>query len=837
MRKKVRVTLLFLLFLLINIMAYALIYVFPPVEKKPVIIRRDSYGNIVSPELDPPQHAFGLSDSVFVSFFRLDPKKRYYLSIERDDKEITNLALRSDERGVITTTALWWNLGFNYDAKAGKEGIDPDFAKYEYKMILKDDRFKPVIEPKIPVSTHKDAPYVYTCDEHGSPKNTFIRNQENVYIIGCNLEKILPEKVEPCDDDGNKDKNDEDRKLYIYLVKNRWSWRLGDRVDGKTILKEKYVETLNEEAPDFMQMIWQKDDLEVGGYDIIVSGRNIGILLKTDVIESNYGVGFKVVDDPEKELPREKKDIIRQLTCQMPPRIPEFGNLDKPRAAVYKDYFSPMEQVWVALETRNPTTEQRDARKARIYVLEHQAGKIYNDGEPLCDESGGYEEVLLQPQCARAVFTPVWCKPSIPETQDKMYDVVIDFNCNGFYDKGLDILDTGDKGGFYVPKRWVCLESLSLNHTKNAVCSDAVTIRYRLNKKLRIPEWVKGRRSFPAAYVKDSRIAVLPGFISSAHITTATLKAYAVSGSLGDIIVAQTYLNPQTSSPGINTSSRHNFFQVVTNTPGKINSFYQQWEWYLMGINNDSYNEEIHIGTTINKIYIILDVPQSPWTLAGDTAPWSDILDLCCQVAHNESEPEAAAQRIVQFLYGEVGARYEKKDAPYSKENNAHSDFQLTQFHNSIPTVKPFNCYDMGKALVTYGNVLGCNLTLRYCKPFGHLNCIEPVGKSRDCTMHFRNHAFASIGDNIFDASLKVNSRGNPDQKTYRADWMIDIPWFQYKEIVAKKMCVKSLEQIVKTNRLCDDVLKEIESLTREIAVAQPPYPQIAIFKIEKNRN
>jgi hypothetical protein len=375
------------------------------------------------------------------------------------------------------------------------------------------------------------------------------------------------------------------------------------------------------------------------------------------------------------------------------------------------------------------------------------------------------------------------------------------------YDKNGKNIAVVEHGGFYVPRQWVCLESLSLNHTRDAICSDAITIRYRLNEKLRIPEWKKGRRSFPAAYVKDSRIAVRPGFSASDDIYNATLKAYAVSGSLGDIKAAQTFFNPQSLPPIDSTPCTISYFQVATNTPGKVNSFYQQWEWYLMGVNDGPNNREVHIGTTINKIYIVLDVPQSPWTVEGDTAPWSDVLDLCCQVAHNESESESAAQKITQFLYQEVGGLYQET-ARYSKPDNACSDFQLKRFHNSIPNVDGVNCYDMGKALVTYGNVLGCNLTLRYCRSFGELYCIKPVGSHHwMCDMCFNNHAFASIGDNIFDASLKADSRGNPGLPPYRSAWMVDVPWCDYKEMVVKKAT--------------DPLL----------------YPQISIFKIDSNQD
>lgn len=796
------------LFLLLSLSWGAFVFGFPPPtenpNKNPVVILRDSYGRIISPELKPPENAFGLSDSVFGNFFDLETDKKYNLSVKRDGKEISNLCLRSDENGVISTCALWWNLGFNYDPKDDQDPIDEDFAKHKYSLSIRGDGDIPLPEIQIPVSKSRGRAYVYTCDKDGYPKNTFIRNQDDIYLRGDNLKEIVFGKNHKEIEQDTKD-----RKLYIYIVKNRWSWRLGDRVDGKTILKQKYVETLDR-ALESPQLLWRNDDLEVGGYDIIVSGRDIGILLETDVIESNYGVGFKVVDQPDEEQPEEKKDIIQELACQAPPHILMYGNLDKPRAAIYKDYFSQVEEIWVALDTLNPTPAQRKARKVRIYVIKHQEGRTLKEGGKLRDESGGYEEVLLQPQCARAVFTRVWCKPGIREAE---FDVVIDFNCNGRYDKGVDILDNGEKmvkgekvkgiyevevikkvngiekkvtkkvehGGFYIPQDWVCLDSVTFDHTKNSICCDAITIRKNLEEKVRVPkcEWKRGKRSFPAAYVRNSSFTVLPKFISTKTVKRAVIKVYCTSGNFVDLKEMDIPLDADF------------LFEALQNTPNKIQSFYLKWEWYLRCIKKKNgecqcFKEDRLIATTINKIFIVLDVPQCPWTITGDTTPWTDVLDLTSQVAYGESRSEDAAKKITKFLYKEIGGCYEKR----KRYTMSDGDFCLKKFLKNIPHVGKANCYDMGRALVTFSNVLGCGLDLWFLGSSFTSNCIKPMGKDWECdekSCEFDNHAFAVLGDRVFDAALKVDSWGDPTEKRYRAAWLINIPWADYKKMLIKK--------------------------------------------------
>lgn len=106
------------------------------------------------------------------------------------------------------------------------------------------------------------------------------------------------------------------------------------------------------------------------------------------------------------------------------------------------------------------------------------------------------------------------------------------------------------------------------------------------------------------------------------------------------------------------------------------------------------------------------------------------------------------------------------------------------------------NCLDMGKAVTTYGNALGCGLALTTYgateggeNPIdGPLNCIDPIGTpgptnnpfgspsiDDDCrTTGFGYHAFAEkSSNNVWDATLKYDIDGDPDNVTGSGP----IPW------------------------------------------------------------
>jgi hypothetical protein len=543
-------------------------------------------------------------------------------------------------------------------------------------------------------------------------------------------------------------------------------------------------------------------------------------LTAQDIIPDGWGP--KPKDSPDE---KDKRPGHMELVCQSPSIFQLAGKQSAPVKPIYKDYFSPKEEIWVAIPLDNLKGRTGEAR---IYVIDHNSEEL-QDGAQLKDVSDSTETLTL-PVNPQDKFKLVWANP---KTREEGYDVVVDFmnssNQYGIYEEGVDIVDSGEKGGFYVPEKWVCLESVSFNYHRNAICEDAITIRMNRDTEVRVPEWKRGEEAFPAAYVKNNRIAVNPIFSTSNGISNATLKADAILGNLGDIKAKQIYFSGQ-------MSSSDSYFLVKKNPPDRIQLFYQLWGWYLLNINDGDNDEEIFIGASCNLIYIVLDVPQPPWTIEGKTAPWAEILHYAVGITNDLSQPEAAAEIITHKLYTNVGATYDTSSY-YSERNDAFSGFKLTQFYNSIQQqqVGPANCYDMGKALVTFGNILGCNLNLRFCKPFGYLNCVKPVGSVWNSETYFSNHAFASIGDNIFDASLKADSRGNPAKEPYRETWMINIPWFEYKELVARDV-LQILGMKVYENRMninaVDEILKEFEKQYGDNPIVQPTYPQIAIFNI-----
>jgi hypothetical protein len=748
------------------------VFQFPQVQdEQPVVILTNSNGEKTD--------YFRVMDSVFGSFSGLLPDTEYtILVVQSDKKELTRSILASDKRGIIPTIALWWDIGVEYKkSKAGK--LKPDqLSRYTYRCVVQREE-NTVAEVPINVMSLKDSgPIIYSSNEKGDPLNMFSYKKENVFVSGKNFSPGV--------------------KLRIHVVSDRHSWEIGDRLDDPYDRAHTVTEvTLGEKQQDFTTMLPAGIDLDIGPYDLVVeyvtgeyeTAENI--IEQDDLMDSAYSPGFTISEiEPEPPEPLEPH-VEAELACQAPPQDPGTGTVIGAPSPIYKDFFGASEEVWLAV---NPYTGGHDYsnQNARLYVVYHRTEAQWYDGLTLSDVSGGYETITVQPGCANVNFTRIWSNPTV---RDAGYDVVVDFTPFGVYDRGQDIVDKLDAKGFVVPTLWVCLDSISFNHNTASNNSDAMNIRKNYSEDVPVPEWVKAQETHPAAYIKNKTITIKAVFSAGPGVTSAKIRAVQQYGYLGEVV--------QTTVSFSGGTSGAVSFQVSANTPNAIQYFYQGWRWYCEDINGSG-GSEVHLANTMNKIYIVLAQPQSPWSTSGQSEPWTDVLYKSTIWAWGQTTPEGAADKIDRQLFLNVGGLYDTYSGAPSYGGGGQ--FYLTNFVNNIPNIGVVNCYDMGKAVVTYANVVGCGLSYRYSSPFGYLNCINAIGRgwtnnpfydnpmvypapivpgdwsSAQGRYGFGNHAFGSIGDNIFDACLTVDTDSDPDDgPPFTETWMIDEPWTGYK--------------------------------------------------------
>jgi hypothetical protein len=733
-------------------------------EDRPVIIFTNAGGETAE--------YFGVMDSVFGSFSALLPETRYTILVMRSDgTEISRSVCTSDQRGIIPTIALWGDIGVKYDRSAvGKLDMDA-LQRHTYRCILQ-HAGRTAAEAPIPViPVHESGPVIYASGENGEPLKRFADEQENVFLTGKNFPPGAA--------------------VRIHVAGDRRAWQPGDRLEPLSV--SVHDMTLTPRQRNFTTMIASTAELTGGGYDVIVEyGTVDGVFDRHDLLSGAYNAGFTV--SPAHQARISELHMEAQLACQAPPQDPATGTVIGAPTPIYKNNFGANEDVWVAVDPYTGGLDYSN-RSARLYVVDHQSEAGWLDGTALTDVSGGYESVVILPGSASVNYTRIWSSPAV---RDAGYDVVVDFEPFGVYDQGQDIVDSLDAEGFIVPTLWVCLESISFNHDSSSSDLDAISIRQNRSLDVPVPEWVKAEKSYPAAYIKNKTITVQAVFSAAAGVTSADIRAVTQSGSLGDVLPVPVAFANGTSG----TVS----FQISADTPAAVQGFYQVWRWQCGNINASS-SPEVHLADSGSDIFIVLAVPQAPWSTSGPRKPWADAIEKACTWASGETTAEGAAGKIAQQLFLNTGGLYDTYSGASSyTTNGGTSGFDLTRFLANIPNIGVVNCYDMGKSLVSIANAGGCGLSYRFSGPFGYLNCIYAIGRgwtnnpfhdnpsidpnpivpedwsSADGRSGFGNHAFGSISDNIFDACLTVDTDSNPDYgPPFLETWMLDEPWSGYQ--------------------------------------------------------
>jgi uncharacterized protein YneR len=490
-----------------------------------------------------------------------------------------------------------------------------------------------------------------------------------------------------------------------------------------------------------------------------------------------------------------------RLACQVPSLDRDgetvIGNL----APIYKNYFAGNEEVWVAVE---PVIKHQDYsyQTARLYVVNRKGRFAWREGTHLVDVSGGFETLSIKPGNASLNYARVWKNP-IP--CEDGYDVIVDFEPFGIYNKGQDILHRIGKRGLEVPENWISLESISFNHDARTTDSDAINVRMNNIEDVHVPEWKKAELAYPAVYLKNSSITVKAVFHAAPGVREAKIGAFVKKGRLGRILHKTIHFTNGTSG----TVS----FKVIGVTPKRIRDFVQMWNWYIKDINGESSNYT-YINGSANKVFILLQHPQLPWTTSGQTETWVEVIEKASWWASGEKNVVGAATKISKHLFINAGGLYDTDwGMPFYPYSFDFTTFDVTNFLANLPNVGLVNCYDMGKSLVTFSNSIGCGLSYTYTEPFGYLNCINAIGRgwtnnpfftnpdpqynfSREPIVPgdwswdegrswFGNHAFGTMNGIVFDACLTVDTDNNPDDGPFfKETWMINIQWEDYRNKV-----------------------------------------------------
>jgi len=165
--------------------------------------------------------------------------------------------------------------------------------------------------------------------------------------------------------------------------------------------------------------------------------------------------------------------------------------------------------------------------------------------------------------------------------------------------------------------------------------------------------------------------------------------------------------------------------QTGTSVKSSIGKCRTKFLWRIYEVGGFVWLQDL--GYSTHNYYTVLDTPVAPMS-----QPWTEVLDWSCEQASGQTTDTGSATEILQFLYNDLTVYYDSWDDGQSHFTGSDLNgdfFKFTEFLDKAPSISPkVNCDDMGFALVTFANAIGCNMHYAKSTPFGYVNCILPVG-------------------------------------------------------------------------------------------------------------
>jgi len=686
---------------------------------------------------------FRLHDSLHFEAERLSPRSAYEIQVVRDDGVVvSDSVLSTDVRGRIPESVLWYDIGVKPCGKdlaadavlLGSEIVDTGHAgRYRVRIV---DGGKLVREAPFRVEA-KTGPRVYAADSRGCPKTGFLIGEDDVWVFGRDLPK--------------------GSLVRVWAVPDDWHWKdaapLRD-VTAQYAGMPPLIE-LGEEETEFKRLLWPKGRTSVGSYDIVA-----------EVITYPFG-------QYHAQPTAEALNLVDNLSYSgfVVQRRPGVGRPIEQDAAgvrqsklVFRNSFLTTENVFVGVDPY--VHPPYIGKSAKVYIVAHKTDAQWTLDPSLTDVTGYVEQVTIQPGgCANCYSTLAWAAPLTPGK----YDVVLDFNMDGVYTPGQDLIDALDEVGFHVAE--VRVDTISFNYSG----SGAITIFDNgAAANVASPEYTISSSSVrPAAWTMGGSHTIQATFKAVPTVTSARIWAENGLGGLNAPASPVTV----TFSGGAGQAS----FTVNT-TPAYVGQHLFDWDWKYRDLNGAPSAPLDMDRTGKHTLFTVLATPQAP-----QAVPWLEALEIATNLANGRNNAADAVRDIWQDFYLNVGALYDVYGGAPKYTGATTANFNLTMWLADYKTaaVGTVNCYDMGKVVVVFANAIGAGTEYVYVSPFGHLNCVKPIGRgwannpfydnpscpggpivSGDTARcGFGNHGFSRLNaDKIYDGSGgQVDVDSDPD--------------------------------------------------------------------------
>ncbi|MDH5639105.1 MAG: hypothetical protein OEZ04_11505, partial [Nitrospinota bacterium] len=538
---------------------------------------------------------FQLQDSVIFGAFDLTPITGYDIRIvrEEDGLVVSETRLSTDHMGRIPETPIWYNIGLlpchKYSTAENEKAPlpaakirDMSYAGKGYKLSIL-EKGVAVRELVFHVANKLVRPTLYITDEWGCPKSGFLIGEEDIWVEGRNFPK--------------------GSIVRLWAVSAKSDWKDGDPLEDRT---KQYVDSmphlfeLKGDEAHFKKLLWPKALTSIGSYDAVA-----------EVVTYRFGYHQVAASAPAQNVVAHRGYtgfvIQRRQGAEEPLEMDIAGAVSSPFA--FRSAFLTSENVYVGVD---PAVQPSFVgQTADVYIVADKTEAQWVADTSLADVTGVIETIAVNGVCGNCWKTLAW---SNPLTEGK-YDVVLDFNKDGQYTPGQDLIDSLDATGFTVAKMRV--ESISFNHSG----SGAVTLYDDTsNAIITPPEYLSAAQLVkPAAWPKGGSHSVKAVFKAVSSVSSAKIWA---DGLLGGI---------NSSASPVTVSFSGGAGQALFNVNSPLNVVDKTlgtWAWKYRDINGASSPPTDMGKTGEHIIYTVLAAPNAP-----QAQPWVGALEVATSLA------------------------------------------------------------------------------------------------------------------------------------------------------------------------------------------------------------
>lgn len=275
-----------------------------------------------------------------------------------------------------------------------------------------------------------------------------------------------------------------------------------------------------------------------------------------------------------------------------------------------------------------------------------------------------------------------------------------------------------------------------------------------------IPEYVRGTRNEPAAYVKGTlpRIKVV---FRKASAFAGGAYAIGATGSLGG--VRRKTVNLTFNASGLSNPVD---FELMWPLPGTVGKPDVSLDWYARKAPGPSIPAAI--GSALHRLYLLCAKPTLPW---GGELPWVAGLEIACGWAAGAGNADQAAGLIADRYNGCGVVSYDTTSGSTAYGNGTYMFSEMVERLNGGPGLgSKINCTDSANTVSTLANLIGCDLWQSRMGSSFALNPVIAIGYNVWAVpfgFGFSYHEVAWKGaclanDNVFDGCLKVDGDADP---------------------------------------------------------------------------